>query len=208
MEAEHAMAAAQAGADFLGMVFAPSRRQITPEKVLPIVEAVRGLSASPIIVGVFADLKAGEVNQIADYCRLDRVQLSGDETWRYCKAIERPVIKVIHVSAGKTAGPILLKIDTGYRVLTGEKLSCLLDSGAGGAYGGTGKTFDWQLAEEVAARFPVIVAGGLTPDNVGQLVREAAPWGVDVSSGVESRGRKDSAKIEAFIRAVREAERR
>ena len=94
----------------------------------------------------------------------------------------------------------------GYRLLPRQNLVCLLDSQVGDTYGGTGQAFDWQLAKEVSARFPVIIAGGLTPANVGQLVKEVQPWGVDVSTGVETNGRKDTAKISAFIKAVRRVE--
>lgn len=204
---EMALAAARTGADFLGLVFAPSRRQLSPEEALPIVAAIHELKPRPTLVGVFVNAPAQDVNAIADYCRLDRVQLSGDETWRYCRKIKRPIIKVVHVPAGRKAEPVINKIDMGYRLCPEGELICLLDAPVKNAYGGTGQVFDWQLAREVSARFPVIVAGGLTPDNVGQLVRVARPWGVDVSSGVETNGQKDTAKISAFVEMVKRADK-
>ena len=202
-EIEPALVAGKAGADFLGLVFAPSRRQISPEKALPLVEAVHALKPRPAIVGVFVNSPAQEVNHIADYCRLDWVQLSGNETWRYCQKIERPIIKVIHIPVGKKVEQILNKIEIGYRLRLQHDLICLLDSKVRNTYGGTGQTFDWQSAKEASARFPVIIAGGLNPANVGQLIREVQPWGVDVSTGVEVNGQKDTSKIVAFIDAVK-----
>jgi len=206
-EIEHALAAVRAGADFLGLIFAPSRRRLTPEKALKIVEGVDSLPIRPLIVGLFVNELAAQVNRVADFCHLDRVQLSGDESWHYCRDINRPVIKVVHITDDKKASQVIREIEMGYRLRLKHDPLYLLDAKVGKAYGGSGKTFDWQLAREVAAIFPVIIAGGLTPDNVGQLVREVRPWGVDVSSGVENNGKKDTAKIEAFIQAVREAER-
>jgi phosphoribosylanthranilate isomerase len=134
---------------------------------------------------------------------LDRVQLSGDESWHYCQEIERPVIKVIHILSNQKAEQIMSEIEAGYSLGLKHKPICLLDSKTRDVYGGAGQAFNWRLAAKVSARFPVIIAGGLTPDNVGQLVRETKPWGVDVSTGVEMDGSKDAVKIKNFIKAVR-----
>lgn len=204
-EVQHALAAVEAGADFLGLVFARSRRQVSAKKALEVAEAVHALKSGQVVVGVFVNAAVDKVNRIAEYCHLDRVQLSGDETWHYCQQIERPIIKTIHVSSIKTPEEIRSEIATGYQLLSRQGLVCLLDSKVGDIYGGTGKTFDWQLAREASAKFHVIVAGGLNPANVGQVVEEIKPWGVDVSSGVETNGEKDTAKIKEFIQAVRAA---
>ena len=205
-EIDSALAAAKAGADFVGLVFAPSRRQVSLAKALPLVEAIHHLSPRPAVVGVFVNAATQDVNRTADACRLDWVQLSGDETWDYCRQIERPVIRVIHISADKTTGEVIAEVGTGRRLLPRKELIFLLDSSSGEAYGGTGQAFDRQVARQVARRFPVMVAGGLTPDNVGPLVGEVRPWGVDVSTGVETSGRKDVSKIKDFIRVVRQAD--
>jgi phosphoribosylanthranilate isomerase len=203
--AEDALAAAEAGADFIGLVFAPSKRQVDAGRAEEIVKALKGLERPPQTVGVFVNLPAIEVERTAERCELDRVQLSGDETWDYIRDIALPVIKAVRVKEGQSGGDILAEIVRGERYMD-DNFICLLDCAVAGSYGGSGKAFDWALAREAAGRYPVIVAGGLSPDNVGQAISMAAPWGVDVSSGVESRGSKDIAKIKAFIDAVRAAD--
>ena len=199
----HALAAVEAGADFIGLVFAPSQRQVSPAKACEIASAVKKNSDATKVAGVFVNALSSQVNELADFCALDWVQLSGDESWQYCQELKKAIIKVIHVSSGQKTDEILADIETGYQLLPEKELICLLDSRVGGAYGGTGQVFNWQLAKEVSVRFPVMIAGGLTPANVGQLVREVQPWGVDVSTGVEINGLKDTSKIRAFVKAVR-----
>jgi len=206
MEVEHAVKAGKAGADFIGMVFAESRRKVTVEQAARLVESVQDINPRPEAVGVFRNAPPDEVNRIARECRLDRVQLAGQETIEYCQEINFPIVKVIHVSPDSKADSILAQVQKWYDVMKGQKFLCLLDTVVDGRYGGTGVTFDWQIAKIIASKFPVMIAGGLTPENVVQLVREVKPWGVDVASGVETDARKDPVKIEAFIRAVWNAE--
>ncbi len=218
MEPQHARAAATLGADFVGIVFAPSRRQVTmgqAQKIaialgkldhppLPFagpttVEVVEEMLACsrPLLVGVFADQDADTVNAIAEACRLDIVQLSGSEPWEVCAHLRRPVFKCLKVRPGQTAQEILASIKGG--------AIPLLDPFVEGTYGGTGQRLDWTVAAQVARQVPVVLAGGLTPENVAEAIRTVRPWAVDVSSGVESEGRKDVAKIRAFIAAAKTA---
>ncbi len=200
---ESAISASQAGTDYLGMVLAPSRRQVSPEKAGEIIAAVHHLKSPPQTVGVFVNTPAVEVNQIAEYCKLDWIQLSGNEKWDYCKKIEKPFIKVFHVAPDSRQAEISANIWRGYSLIPPNQLICMLDSSVPDAYGGTGTTFDWQTAKAIAEKFSVMIAGGLTPDNVGQLIKTTNPWGVDVSSGVETNGKKDVNKMKAFILTVR-----
>jgi len=203
---EHALATAEAGADYIGMVFAESRRQVSPEKARGISGAIYRQKHRPHIVGVFAGTPVADVNRIAGFCNLDLVQLSGGETWDYCLQIGSPLIKVIHIAPGTTTGEVMSVIEEGNRLLKDKDYLFLLDTGTGQALGGTGQVFDWAIAQEVAAKYPVMVAGGLTPDNVTGLIKQVHPWGVDVSGGVESGGIKDIEKIKSFIQAVKQAD--
>jgi len=205
----HALAAVGAGADFIGLVFAPSQRQVTPAKAYHIVSTIKKTPTPVEVVGVFVNMPAAEVNKIADFCALDRVQLSGNEPWEYCHEITRPIIKAIRINQ-QHPGELYAELAAGARILSlpniPQRFIPLLDSQVEGKYGGTGLTFNWKLARQAAKEFPVIIAGGLTPYNVAQLIELVAPWGVDVSSGVEAGRTKDVAKIKAFIEAVRKAD--
>jgi len=202
----HALAAIEAGSNFIGLVFAPSPRQVTPAQAGEIVSAVKKCSEATVLVGVFVNMPASEVNRIASSCHLDWVQLSGDESWEYCRQITKPLIKAVRIKPGQRPEEIGEDLATGVRVLSNQRCVYLLDSQVKGKYGGTGMTFDWSLARQAAEQFPVIIAGGLTPENVAQAIEIVVPWGVDVASGVETGGVKDIAKIRAFIEAVRRAD--
>ena len=201
------LAAADAGADFIGMVFVPERhRRITPEAAKVIVDGVRN-SGGPVprIVGLFADQLLDEVNAIVEYCGLDLAQLCGKESVEYAGQVGCDVIKVVHVAESATASD---DAGTGERVkdYSGVGHLVTLDRYVEGIQGGTGEGFDWSVAASLSqAGLPFLLAGGLTPENVAQAIAEVRPWGVDVSSGVETGGDKDHQKIRDFMRNARTA---
>jgi phosphoribosylanthranilate isomerase len=199
-----ALAASEAGADFIGLVFAPSRRQVSPAEAREIAQAVRTKNSNTKIVGVFVNTPAHVVNEVAEACLLDWVQLSGNEPWEYCLAIERPLIKAVHVGR-QSLQELDSELCRGSKVLSHKKFIILLDTEVKGKYGGTGERFDWDVAQQISRELPIMVAGGLNPENVAYLVEKVKPWGVDVSTGVESGESKDITKIRAFITAVRKA---
>ena len=187
---DDALAAAALGADALGFVLAPSPRRITPDTVRKITAALPPLV---LTVGVFVDLEADEIKDLRDYCRLDAVQLQGSETEETAAQIGGRVIKAL-----KVGGP------GGFNTEAYPTAALLLDTYSPVQAGGTGKTFDWKLAAGPAQTRPIILAGGLTPENVAEAITTVGPYAVDVSSGVESApGRKDHDKIERFIRRAR-----
>jgi len=198
----HALAAVEAGADFIGLVFAPSQRQVSPAQACEIVSAIKKSSDATKVVGVFVNAPSSQVNEFADFCALDCVQLSGDESWEYCREIVDPVIKAIRIGQ-QSPEELCAELSAGGKLLSSQRFITLLDSQVEGKYGGTGESFNWNLAQQVAERFPVIIAGGLNSKNVTRLIETVRPWGVDVSTGVESNGLKDASKIRAFVKAVR-----
>ena len=183
-----ALVAVEVGADAVGFIFyKKSPRSVTMKTVREIV-----LELPPFVdtVGVFVDETAEQVNKIADYCNLDIIQLHGDESPTYCKKIRRKVIKAFRIKDMQSVKKISNFQVSGF----------LLDTFSDNLHGGTGKVFDWNLALPAKKFGPVIMAGGLTPNNVQQAVRQIRPYGVDVCSGVESEpGIKDHKKVRAFL---------
>ena len=204
---EDALVAAEAGADFIGMVFVPERhRRITPKEAKVIVDGVRNSGGpAPRIVGLFADQAIEEVAGIVEFCGLDLVQLCGKESVEYAGQTGCDVIKVVHVAESATATD---DAGTGAQVkeFSGVGHLVTLDRYVEGIQGGTGVGFDWDVAASLSqAGHPFLLAGGLTPENVSKAITKVNPWGVDVSSGVEVNGKKDHAKIRDFMHKARAA---
>jgi len=190
---EDALMAVEAGADALGFVFfGKSSRHISPDQAALI---IRQLPPFVQTVGLFVNEEIATVNATADICGLDVIQLHGEETPEFCSAVNRRVIKAFRVKD-------MSSLD---RMKDYQVAGFLLDTWSPAAQGGTGIAFNWDIAAEASAQGRIILAGGLTPENVAGAVRKVKPYAVDVSSGVESDPRKkDGMKVRLFIRAVRE----
>ncbi len=190
---EDALKAVELGADALGFVFyEKSPRKITKEKAKEIIDS---LPKEVVKVGLFVDELEEKVNEIASYCNFDILQFHGDETPDYCKKFPQKIIKAFRIK-DKESLVNIPKYEVDYY---------LLDTYSEVAPGGTGKTFNWDLARE-AKKFgrPIILSGGLNPKNIVEALKKVSPFGVDVSSGVEvSPGKKDHKKLKEFIAEVR-----
>ena len=201
---EDALAAAQAGADLLGFILHPkSPRYVAPEMIAEIVAGVRAaIPTPPRCVGVFVNTPPDEVLAVLAQTGLDLAQLHGDEPAAALRALQGRGFKAVRPTGLEDA----LALVREYTWL-GAGPDLLIDAYAPHAYGGTGQRADWMAAAAVAQRVPhLLLAGGLTPENVVAAVEAVKPWGVDVASGVEaSPGRKDHAKVRAFIASVKGA---
>jgi len=193
---DDAAAAVEAGVDALGFVlYRKSPRYIEPHLVKQIIAE---LPPFVLPVGVFVNEDAKVVRDLMDSCGLVLAQLHGDETATYCETLGRPVLKAIRLKDR----PSFLALAE-FRGRAGVR-GLLLDAYSEDAYGGTGRTTDWSLAAEVARAAAVLLAGGLTAENVGAAVRTVRPYGVDVSGGVEDRpGQKNREKMRAFVQAAK-----
>jgi phosphoribosylanthranilate isomerase len=194
----HALVAAEAGANMISLVFAPSRRRIEIAEALAIRAALDQLPERPQLFGLFVNSPAETICAIVEQCGLDGIQLSGDEPLELLGHLpERPVLKAIRLAGAASEAAWLA--DGPHH----SQVHLLIDAHVAGAYGGTGVTADWAAAANLALHSPIMLAGGLTPANVGTAIQQVRPWGVDVSSGVETDSLKDPAKIRAFVAAVR-----
>ena len=193
---EDAEVAVQAGADALGFVmYRKSPRFVEPAVARAI---VAGLPPLVLPIGVFVNEEAAKVRGVMDECGFALAQLHGDESALYCQSLGRPALKAIRL---KDHGTFLALGEFQGRA---NIRGFLIDAFSDQAYGGTGQTVDWTLAQEAARSMPIILAGGLTPANVADAIAHVRPYGVDVSSGVEqSPGKKNPDKVKAFIEAAR-----
>ncbi|QNT42511.1 MULTISPECIES: phosphoribosylanthranilate isomerase [Pseudomonas] len=192
---EDALAAAEAGADAIGFVFyAKSPRAVDVRQARAIIAELPPFVTT---VGLFVNASRCELNEILEVVPLDLLQFHGDETPQDCEGYHRPWIKALRVRPGDD-------LEAACRLYAGAR-GILLDTYVPGVPGGTGEAFDWSLVPARLSK-PIILAGGLSADNVGQAIAQVRPYAVDVSGGVEqAKGIKDAAQIEAFMRAVKQA---
>jgi phosphoribosylanthranilate isomerase len=191
---EDALAAARLGADAVGFNFWPRSKRFLPPPAAAAI--VARLPPSVATFGVFVDPSRAELEEALALSGVGVAQLHGDEAPELCLGLAVPVVKAIRVREGRDLA----------RLASYEVRAFLLDAPSAG-YGGSGETFDWGLAAEAARELPVLLAGGLTPDNVADAVRAVRPLGVDVASGVESSpGVKDPARMELFVRRAKAAQ--
>ena len=211
---EDALVAAEAGADFIGLVFVPGRRRrLEVTAAAEIASELRTLVPDPPrTVGLFADQSLDDVTEVLSECSLEMAQLCGQESPQFCQQVSSltgaEIIKVLHIPASDTAETVNANGEIQEHIAVYLEAGCrvTLDRLVEGLQGGTGQSFDWQVAAELSRQgYQFLLAGGLTPDNVAHAVEQVKPWGVDVSSGVETDGRKDEEKIRAFIRNAQTA---
>jgi phosphoribosylanthranilate isomerase len=191
-----ALAAMDAGADLIGFNFYPkSPRYIDVGRCRDIMSVMRRYGHITY-VGVFVNSSVEEIRATMETCGLSLAQLHGDETPEMLNALDGKAFKAFRGVPQSLNG-----------FARGNAPALLVDASVKGAYGGTGVTADWKSAAELAKKYLLLLAGGLTPENVAEAVQQVRPWGVDVASGVESvPGEKDAAKMSAFVKAVRSAE--
>ena len=212
----HALAAAEAGADLIGLVFyPPSHRNVTPERAAVIVSALREAGHSTLAVGLFVNEAPARINALAEQVGLDLIQISGDEQPADLASLNRPVLRSVRLGVGESVVRVRERLTASTIMLgprepgpLGQPLTPLVDAHVPGQWGGTGTMADWEAAATLSRLWPLLLAGGLTPENVAAGIAAVQPLGVDVSSGVETDKVKDVAKIRAFIQAAHAAEAR
>lgn len=190
----NALAAMEAGADYLGFNFYPkSVRFIEKQVCAEITSVLRKEHPQTKLVGVFVNSTVAEIKDIMKTCSFDLAQLHGDETVEMSNQLDGKAFKAFRGIPGSVG-----------EFARSESPAFLVDASVKGVYGGSGVTADWDGAAELAKKYPLLLAGGLTPENVAEAISRVKPWGVDVASGVEfAPGEKDARKMSAFVKAVK-----
>ncbi|MFQ5677311.1 MAG: phosphoribosylanthranilate isomerase [bacterium] len=191
---EDAQAATELGADAIGFIFyKESPRYVSPDNVKEIAAALPPFLTK---VGVFVNEQVERIREISEAASLNLIQLHGDESPEYCQQLAAPIMKVFRVQSGFNVRTMQDYAVAGF----------LLDTHQKDRYGGTGETFDWQIARHAKAYGPIVLSGGLNPGNVKEAVEFVRPYAVDVASGVEAYpGKKDADKLKAFFDEVQKA---
>ena len=189
-----ALAAIDSGADYLGFNFySKSVRFIEKSACVEITSVLKREHPQIELVGVFVNFPVDEIKDILQTCNLDLAQLHGDETPEMFAQLAPHAFRAFRGIPESNAG---------YE--RDEVPAMLIDAAVKGVYGGSGVTADWAAAAELAKKYPLLLAGGLTPENVADAIRQVRPWGVDVASGVESApGEKDAGKMIQFVKEVK-----
>lgn len=201
-DVEHALVAAEAGASALGFILAPSRRQVTPELLNDVRAQLAASDSSPQIVAVVVNEPEAALHEIVERSRPDVVQFSGDEDAAILHDLEAAAFRTVRVQEGATLDEVRYMIDPWLDHACPVE-AVLIEAQSPGHFGGTGRVADWELAARLGELYPLILAGGLTPENVGAGIARVRPSGVDVASGVEVDGVKSAERIREFIDVAR-----
>mgnify|MGYP001169107805 CR=1 FL=1 len=202
---DSANVAVESGANFLGFVFVPgARRCLEMNHAKNMIENLKTKHGDklPGLVGLFANQKIARVNKIVHHLNLDLVQLCGGEEHEYVKGIDVPTIKQVKVVEDEQFTASVAKVREQVELALNYGSMVVLDKYEASSYGGTGSKFNWNIAAELSDTYNLILAGGLDCDNIVDAISQVAPWGVDVSSGIETDGIKDKDKIRKFSSSV------
>lgn len=199
---DDAVIAIAANASALGFILAPqSKRQVTPELVASVRDEI---VAPPTIVGVTVDLSVDDNLAIFEDARLDMLQLSGNEPVNILNELDVPLIKTIRIADDTSVNDAVMAVDMWMSHQYAPEL-VIVEGHTAGQYGGTGNRANTRLMREISVRYPIVLAGGLDPENVTDAIREIRPIGVDTASGTEIDGVKDAEKMTAFVANARQA---
>ena len=204
-EIENTLTAIDSNVDYLGFIFVPnSKRQITSQKAKNIIQNIKlqRPNLNQKFVAVFANQTTEEISKIISDCNFDISQLCGNEDESFWGKVPTPIIKQIKIDDSIPLNKFLNKVESEIEKINQNGHIALLDKKIKGIQGGGGQKFNWEIAKILTKNHEFILAGGLTPENIKSAITSVKPWGVDVSSGVETNNAKDNNKISNFSKIV------